>query len=65
MRVREGISHESMVSILCDYFGIRKLSAKLLLHLFTVDHNRDRVKPSEECLRYLIAQYGANIITAY
>ena len=42
-----GISHGSVVSILKDHLGMKTLSARWVL---TVDHKRNRVTTSIECL---------------
>jgi histone-lysine N-methyltransferase SETMAR len=55
LKVREiveaiGISHGSVVSILNDHLGMRKLSARWVPRLLTVDHKRNRVTTSQEGL---------------
>ena len=55
LKVREiveaiGISHGSVVSILSDHLGMRKLSARWVPRLLTIDHKRNRVTVSQECL---------------
>lgn len=55
LKVREiveaiGISHGSVVSILNDHLGMRKLSARWVPRLLTIDHKRNRVTISQECL---------------
>ena len=52
LKVREivqaiGISHESVVSILKDHLGMKKLSSRWVL---TINHKRNRVTTSIECL---------------
>ena len=46
----EGISHGSVVSILKDHLGMKKLSTRWLPRLLTIDHKRNRVTTSFECL---------------
>lgn len=43
------ISHDSVVLILKHHMGMRKLSARLVPRLFTVDHERTCVTTSKEC----------------
>ena len=55
LKVREiveaiGISHGSVVSILKDHLGMKKLSARWVPCLVTIDHKRNRVTTSIECL---------------
>ena len=55
LKVREiveaiGISHGSVVSILKDHLGMKKLSARWVPRLLTIDHKRNRVTTSIECL---------------
>ena len=55
LKVREivediGISHGSVVSILKNHFGMKKLSARCVPRLLTIDHKRNRVTTSVECL---------------
>ncbi|XP_011251320.1 histone-lysine N-methyltransferase SETMAR-like [Camponotus floridanus] len=55
LKVREiveatGISHGSVVSILSDHLGMRKLSARWMPRLLTIDNKRNRVTISKECL---------------
>ena len=45
-----GISHGSVVSILKDHLGMKKLSARWVPPLLTIDHKRNRVTSSIECL---------------
>ena len=45
-----GISHGSVVSILNDHLGMRKLSTKRVPCLLTIDHKCNRVNTSKECL---------------
>ena len=45
-----GISHGSVVSILKDHLGMKKLSARWVSRLLTIDHKRNRVTTSIECL---------------
>ena len=45
-----GISHGTVISILHEQLGMKKLSAKWVPHLLTVDHKRDRVTISKRCL---------------
>ena len=45
-----GISHRSVVSILKDQLGMEKLSARWVPRLLTIDHKRNRVITSIECL---------------
>jgi histone-lysine N-methyltransferase SETMAR len=58
VKVREieeatGISHGSVVSILHDQLCMRKLSARWVPRLLTVDHKRNRVTDSKACLAML------------
>ncbi|GBP28367.1 Histone-lysine N-methyltransferase SETMAR [Eumeta japonica] len=55
MKVRElvhavGISTERVHHILHEYLDMRKLSAKWVPRLLTLDHKRNRVTTSKECL---------------
>ncbi|XP_022822885.1 histone-lysine N-methyltransferase SETMAR-like [Spodoptera litura] len=55
LKVREiveaiGISHGSVVSILNDHLGMRKLSARWVPRLLTIDDKRKRVTISQKCL---------------
>ena len=55
VKVREivdaiGISYGSVVSILNDQQGLRKLSAKWVPRLLSIDHKRKRVTTSKDCL---------------
>ncbi|KAG5331535.1 SETMR methyltransferase, partial [Acromyrmex charruanus] len=55
VKVRElveatGISHGTVISILHEQLGMKKLSAKWVPRLLTVDHKRDRVTISKQCL---------------
>ncbi|QQP52895.1 Putative mariner transposase [Caligus rogercresseyi] len=55
LKVREiveaiGISHGSVVSILKDHLAMKKLSARWVPRLLTIDHKRNRVTTSMECL---------------
>ncbi|QQP40773.1 Putative mariner transposase [Caligus rogercresseyi] len=55
LKVREiveaiGISHGSVVSILKDHLAMKNLSARWVLRLLTIDHKRNRVTTSMECL---------------
>ena len=55
MKVRElveatGISHGTVISILHEQLGMKELSARWLSRLLTVDHKRDRVTISKQCL---------------
>jgi len=45
VKVREAtdISHGTVISILYEQLGIKKLSARWVRRLFIVDHKRDRV----------------------
>ena len=45
-----GISHGSVVSILKDNLGMKKLSARWVPRLLTIDHKRNRVTTLIECL---------------
>ncbi|CAK1604048.1 unnamed protein product [Parnassius mnemosyne] len=45
-----GISRGSVVSILNNHLGMRKLSARWVPRLLTVDHKRNRVTTSQEGL---------------
>jgi len=55
VKVREleatGISHGTMISILHEQLGMKKLSARWVPHLLTVDHKRDRVTISKHVWR--------------
>ncbi|KAG5320064.1 SETMR methyltransferase, partial [Acromyrmex heyeri] len=56
VKVREfveatGISHGTVISILHEQLGMKKLSARWVPRLFTVDHKRDRVTISKQCLK--------------
>ena len=48
-----GISHGSVVSILKDHLGMKNLSARWGPLLLTIDHKRNRVTTSIECLALL------------
>ncbi|QQP58373.1 Putative mariner transposase [Caligus rogercresseyi] len=55
LKVREiveaiGISNGSVVSILKDHLAMKKLSARWVPRLLTIDHKRNRVTTSMECL---------------
>lgn len=55
VKVREivdaiGISYGSVVSILNDQLGLRKLSARWVPRLLSIDHKRNRVTTSKDCL---------------
>ena len=55
LKVREiveaiGISHGSVVSIMKDHLGMKKLSARWVPRLLTIYHKRNRVINSIECL---------------
>jgi len=55
VKVRElveatGISHDTVISILHEQIGMKKLSARWVPRLLTVDHKRDRVMISKQCL---------------
>ena len=55
VKVREifdaiGISYGSVVSILNDQLGLRKLSARWVPRLLSIDHKRKRVTTSKDCL---------------
>ncbi|XP_018307239.1 putative uncharacterized protein FLJ37770 [Mycetomoellerius zeteki] len=55
VKVRElveatGISHGTVISILHEQLGMKKLSARWVPRLLTVDHKRDRVTISKQCL---------------
>ena len=55
MKVRElveatGISYGTVISILHEQSGMKKLSARWVPRLFAVDHKRDRVTISKQCL---------------
>ena len=55
MKVRElveatGISHGTVISILYEQLGMKKLSARWVPYLLTVDHKRDRVTILKQCL---------------
>jgi len=45
-----GISHGTVISILHEQLDMKKLSARYVLHLLTVNHKRCRVTISEQCL---------------
>ncbi|XP_018304737.1 uncharacterized protein [Mycetomoellerius zeteki] len=45
-----GISHGTVISILHEQLGMKKLSARWVPRLLTVDHKRDRVTISKQCL---------------
>ena len=56
VKVRErveatGISHGTVISILHEQLSMKKLSARWVLCLLTVDHKRDRVTISKQCLK--------------
>ena len=55
LKVREiveaiGTSHGSVVSILKDHLGMKNLYARWVRRLLTIDHKRNRVTTSIECL---------------
>ena len=55
LKVREiieaiGISQRAVVSILKDHLGMKKLSARWVPRLLTIDHKCNRVTTSIECL---------------
>lgn len=55
VKVREiaealGISRERVENILHEYLGMRKLAARWVPHLLSVDNKRERVATSKECL---------------
>jgi len=55
VKVREffeatGISHGTVISILHEQLGMKKLSARWVPRLLIVDHKRDRVTISKQCL---------------
>jgi len=55
VKVRElveatGISHGTVISILHEQLNKKKLSARWVLCLLTVNHKRDRVMISKQCL---------------
>ncbi|KAG5345605.1 GVQW3 protein, partial [Acromyrmex charruanus] len=55
VKVRElieatGISHGTVISILHEQLGMKKLSARWVPRLLTVDHKRDRVMVPKQCL---------------
>ena len=45
-----GMSHGSENSILKDHLGMKKLSGRWVPRLLTIDHKRNRVTTSIECL---------------
>jgi hypothetical protein len=45
-----GLSHGSVVSILNEHLGMRKLSNGWVPYLLTIDHKRNCVKTLKECL---------------
>jgi len=45
-----GISHGIVISILHEQLGMKKLSARWVPRLLTVDHKRDRVTILKQCL---------------
>ncbi|KYM96853.1 hypothetical protein ALC62_12463 [Cyphomyrmex costatus] len=45
-----GISHGTVISILHKQLGMKKLSARMVRRLLTVDHKRDRVTTSKQFL---------------
>ncbi|KAG5323088.1 SETMR methyltransferase, partial [Pseudoatta argentina] len=45
-----GISHGTVIAILHEQLGMKKLSARWMPRLLTVDHKRDRVTISKQCL---------------
>ena len=45
-----GISHGSVLSILKDHLGMKKLSAGWVPSLLTIDRKRNRMTTSIECL---------------
>ena len=45
-----GISHGTVISILHEQLGMKKLSARWVSCLLTVDHKRDRVTISKQYL---------------
>lgn len=58
VKVREiaeavGISTGSVVSILHDCLGLRKLTARWVPRLLTIDQKRERVRTSQQCLDLL------------
>ena len=58
VKVREivdaiGISYGSVVSILNDQLGLRKLSARWVPRLLSIDHKRKRVTASKDCLELI------------
>lgn len=55
LKVREiieaiSVSYGSVVTILNDHLGMRKLSARWVRFLLTIDHKLNRVTTSQECL---------------
>ncbi|KAG5332033.1 SETMR methyltransferase, partial [Acromyrmex heyeri] len=48
-----GISHGTMISILHEQLGMKKLSARWVPHLLTVDHKRDRFNLNEFLCRII------------
>ena len=46
----ESAAHGSVVSILKDHFCMKKLSARWMPRLLTIDHKRNRMTSSIECL---------------
>ncbi|KAG5323773.1 SETMR methyltransferase, partial [Pseudoatta argentina] len=55
VKVRElieatGISHGTVISILHEQLGMKKLSARWVPRLLTVDHKRNRVVVPKQCL---------------
>ena len=58
MKARElaeaaGISIESLVKILHEDLGMRKLTVKWVPHLLKIDQKRQRLRDSESCLNLL------------
>ena len=56
MKVRElveatGISHDTVISILHEQIGMKKLSARWVPRSLTMDHKRDCVTISKQCLK--------------
>ena len=46
------ISYGSVVSILNDQLGLRKLSARRVPRFLSIDHKRKRVTTSKDCLEF-------------
>ena len=51
-----GISIGSVVKILHEDLGMKKLTAKEVLHLLAIDQKRQRVRDSKSCLFLTVVQ---------